>query len=93
LYEPNNFAAWHKTIGIVALVLVSRQFDCPIGELEVERVLPFAAPSFSNSASFENYVFSSELTEIIAHRQPSMTAADDNRFNPFVHWLDARTEQ
>ena len=74
-----------ESVWIVTLVFVSGQFDCPVGELKAEGIPAFAAPTLTHSAPFEDHMFSSELTEILAHGQPGMPAADDDRLDLFAH--------
>jgi hypothetical protein len=51
----------------------------------VERIPAFAAPTFTHFAAFEDYMFSPESTEIIAHGQTGVATADDYRLNLLVH--------
>jgi hypothetical protein len=43
----------------------------------VQTVPPFRAPAFGNPMPFYDEVGQAALAELLAHRQPGLTAADD----------------
>ena len=75
--ETHDFTSRRKGFRVVALVLIARQLDRPIGKLETERIPSFAAPTFAHAGSFEYDVLASSLTEKVAHRQAGMATTDN----------------
>ena len=59
---------------------LGRQTERQIGLWKVPSLTP---PTLCHALSFENYVFSSKLAEVMAHCQPSLTPTFDNSFNLF----------
>ena len=47
------------------------------------KVPSFTPSTLCHALSFENYVFSSKLAEVMAHCQPSLPPTYDNGFNLF----------
>ena len=53
----------------------------PGGTVGVQTVPPFRAPAFGNPMPFHDEVGQAALAELLAHRQPGLTAADDQRLD------------
>src|SRR3989304_750591 len=85
LDEPNDLTTGREGVWIVRLILESGCLNGPVGKLKAEGIPAFAAPTFAHSAPFENYMFSSQRTERIAHCEAGVTAADDDGINLLVH--------
>ena len=55
----------------------------PIGN---QGIPPFGAPAFNNPMAFDDEMRPSALAQVLAHRQASLTTADDERFDRFHHF-------
>src|SRR5215510_438456 len=83
--EAHDLPTRRESLWIVTLVLEPGQLYGPVGKLEAESIPSFAAPTLTYPTPFENDMFSSALTEEIAHGQPGVAAADDDGVNVLVH--------
>src|ERR1700722_11920718 len=59
------------------------QMNVPVRALEGQRVPSLAPPTLRHARPFKNDVFASELAEVVADRQPGLSASDDDHFDLF----------
>ena len=66
-----------KAIGVDAGKRHARKSVMPSGTVGDKRIPSFRAPAFSNPISLDDEMTCSALAQVLAYRQPCLTAADD----------------
>jgi hypothetical protein len=85
LDEASDLGMMGERIGVVARVGEARQPQGPVGELEIERVPPFAVPALRHPLALEDDVVQPALAQVTAHGQAGLAPADDDGVVPFPH--------
>jgi hypothetical protein len=55
----------------------------PVRELEPQSVPPFRPPAFGDAVTLNHKMPTPAPAQLVAHRDPSLAAADDQGFNSF----------
>src|SRR4029453_6386243 len=76
LDEPRHLFVMRKRVGLVAFVCISRKFKRPVGKLEVQGIPALTVPSLRHAATLEDEMLPRLLTEMVAHGQTRLSAAD-----------------
>ena len=77
-----DLIARHITVGIVAVVGMTRKPDAPIGGDQTEAV-PTSAPGLADAALFEDDVFDAALAELATDREAGLSSADNDEIQRF----------
>ncbi len=73
-----DFAGRHVSVGVGARVVEPWQTRLPVRRQKPQGVPPLAAPPFGDAAALEDDVVDAGLDEVPAHREPGLTAADND---------------
>src|SRR5262249_29398355 len=68
------------------------QPHAPLRSLKTKRVPPLTPPTFCDALALEYNMLSTELAEVIAHRETSLASSDDHRFNRFCRHEERSAE-
>jgi hypothetical protein len=77
--EVDNLGQRSVAVGIVALVVVSRQPALPVGRQQVQRIPALGAPAMRHLAALEHHVINRPLREATTHGEAGVAGPDDHR--------------
>ena len=77
----DDLVARHEAVGIVAVVGVPGELDGPVRRHQAEAVPP-PPPRLPDAAPLQHDVRDAGLRQLVADRQPGLTAADDHDVDP-----------
>src|SRR5262249_38849603 len=77
----NDLMARRKPVRPFAAERKIRQFHRPVRKLEPEAIPPLAAPAFGNSAALEHEMRTAAPAQHMAHGEPCLSAADNQRLH------------
>src|ERR1700674_1052133 len=69
-----------EAIGIGSVIEAAWQLDRPVGNDEAEAI-PAATPCLADAAPLENDVVNTRRSEFVAHREASLSGADNDGVN------------
>src|SRR5262249_58867897 len=76
----------HKAIGIVALILGTRQSSLPVWRVEDKGVPAMVAPGIAWLIRlFKDDMVAALLTQVVADRKPCLSPTNNDRLNRFRH--------
>src|SRR5260370_31810535 len=80
----DDLVLWHESVRILSAIAAAGQLDRPIGNDKAEAV-PAPAPCLTDTAPFENDVVNACTGELVAHRKPCLSGADDHGVDGRCH--------
>src|SRR5260370_29412242 len=80
----DNLRLWHESVRILSAIAAAGQLDRPVGNDKAEAV-PAPTPCLTDPAPFENDVVNACSSELVAHRKPGLSGADDHGVDGRCH--------
>ena len=82
-----------ESLGIVAVVAVPGKAQRPVGKLIAKRIPAFVVPAAAKLLALDQDVLAAALAQVMAHREPGLTAADDDAVVPLHRADDQKAER
>jgi hypothetical protein len=74
----------HETVRVAAGVRAAWELHGPVGRHQTEAV-PSSTPRLGHASSFDDDVIDAVSFELVAHREPSLTSADNHDVDVISH--------
>jgi hypothetical protein len=91
LNKLGNFSAVRESVRIVAFVWLAWKLKRPVGELKAKRVPSLVMPTRRDAGAFENQMLPADSLKVVAHREPGLAAANNNRRVSLIHRCSIRS--